>query len=93
MKKSAIALLMLTSAFANAYTTETVYIKSNEIKGKHEAVVVLPDSYDGKKSYSVVYVLHGWSGDEKSWTDKTSIAKQADVHDLILVMPHGDYDK
>ncbi len=94
MKYSILALLTMSfCGAANAYKVETITIDSQAIKKDHKAIVVLPDSYQKDSDYPVVYVLHGWSGDYKSWTEGTSIAQQADRHNLILVMPDGNYDK
>ncbi|PWI34579.1 XynC protein [Vibrio albus] len=94
MKHSIIALLtMVFCSAANAYQAETITIDSNAIQKDHKAIVVLPDGYSQKRQYPVVYVLHGWSGNQTDWTKRTSIAEQADIHNVILVMPDGDYDK
>lgn len=78
---------------AYAYQIETVTIDGQSIKKHHQAMVVLPNDYNDEQKYPVVYVLHGWSGDFSSWTGSTAIAKQADLHQMILVMPDGNYDR
>jgi S-formylglutathione hydrolase FrmB len=50
----------------------------------------------GEKRYSVVYLLHGYSGDYTNWYVKSkeagrSLAALADRYGLILVMPDGKY--
>ncbi|CAH0528748.1 alpha/beta hydrolase [Vibrio hippocampi] len=76
-----------------AFELKTVSIPSENTEKNHQATVILPDGYNADTDYSVVYILHGWSGDYKSWHDETAIAKQADLHDIIIVLPDGNYDK
>jgi len=94
MKKLAIVIstFLITHA-AHAFTIDTVEIASKHTLETHKATVILPNSYSQNEDYPVVYVLHGWSGDYKVWNENTSIAKQADIHDVIIVLPEGNYDK
>jgi putative tributyrin esterase len=58
------------------------------------AVIVLPDAYArSERRFPVVYVLHGWSGNQEDWVAKTDIEALADAHGIILVMPDGGYNK
>ncbi|GAB2655173.1 alpha/beta hydrolase [Vibrio panuliri] len=94
MKKLAVLIsTILASSAVNAFQIETVEIDSDNTPENHKATVILPDGYSQDQRYPVVYVLHGWSGDYKVWHEKTKIAKQADIHNLIIVLPEGNYDK
>ncbi len=96
MKKQNIVLTCLFCFSFNAYSYEIqrVEISSDSIDKKLHATVVLPDSYQkGEQKYSTVYLLHGWSGNDQNWTEKTQVATLADDYQMILVMPDGDYDK
>lgn len=84
---------LLASQYANAFNVETISIPSEHTKDVHQATVILPDSYNSENTYPTVYVLHGWSGDYKVWNENTSIANQADIHNVIIVLPEGNYDK
>jgi len=56
-------------------------------------IVYLPAGYEGSdKRYPVVYLLHGLTGNEKSWTKHLGLAETADKLGLeaIVVMPDGD---
>jgi S-formylglutathione hydrolase FrmB len=58
-----------------------------------KAIVVLPDSYrNSDKSFPVVYLLHGWSGNYRNWYDKADLEPLADKYQLILACPDGGYD-
>jgi S-formylglutathione hydrolase FrmB len=53
----------------------------------------LPRGYDASsKRYPVLYLLHGYAGDETNWTRPGDLPKAADAIDLqaIVVMPDGD---
>ena len=94
MNKLALAVTALFACqYANAFEIQIVSIPSKNTPETHQATVILPDDYNEKQTYPVVYVLHGWSGDYKVWNENTSIANQADIHDFIIILPEGNYDK
>jgi putative tributyrin esterase len=59
------------------------------LQKEQKMYVYLPVS-TGK--HSVIYLLHGWSGDYKNWMDKTEIKNIADKFNFIIVMPDGGYE-
>lgn len=90
----AIAFLYCISFHSYGYDIQRVEIVSENIDKKLHATIVLPDSYNKEdKKYSAVYLLHGWSGNDKNWTENSQVAILADEYQLIIVMPDGDYDK
>lgn len=53
--------------------------------------LVLPHGYaDGHKRYPVLYLLHGWNGDETNWVKLTHLVEDAASYPLIIVMPRAD---
>lgn len=48
--------------------------------------VYVPDS---KGRHSVLYLLHGATGDYTNWADRTDVKNIADKYNLIIVMPDG----
>ena len=102
-------LILLTIVSANAQftsTTErtikgTVYkslrIKSRLLGEDLKYSVYLPPEYpDGNKRFPVLYLLHGFDGDETSWIKMGHIQKSADsmilhriIRPIIIVMPAG----
>jgi S-formylglutathione hydrolase FrmB len=55
--------------------------------------VWLPGDYDGgTRRYPVIYLLHGYGGDETDWLKSGKLAQAADALGLgaIVVMPDGD---
>lgn len=55
-------------------------------------VVITPENYSPGIQYPVMYLLHGYSGDEMSWITKVpEIRNYADLYHFIIVCPDGDY--
>lgn len=56
--------------------------------------VVLPDGYDTDATtrYPVVYLLHGYSENERTWLDMGNLATFAADKEVIFVTPGGDPD-
>ncbi len=70
-----------------------VTIPGNNHKKKHKAFIVLPHNYHFcQKKYPVIYLLHGYGGNHKSWSRIVPLKKYADSLQLIIVCPDGDYD-
>ncbi|PVZ83761.1 XynC protein [Serratia sp. S1B] len=95
MKKIYVLCLIIFFVFKTyAYEVKRVEIESDNINKKLYATIILPDSYNNsERHYSTIYLLHGWGGNDKSWTDKTNVSTLADTYQMIIVMPDGDYDK
>jgi enterochelin esterase family protein len=78
-------------------TLSRVWYDSPTLGQQRRMTVYLPAAYDGKKRFPVMYLLHGWGGDETAWGDlgRTSqimdnlIAEGKSVP-MIVVMPNGN---
>jgi S-formylglutathione hydrolase FrmB len=52
--------------------------------------VVLPAGYaSGQQRYPVLYLLHGWQGDETNWVKLTHLIESASRYALIIVTPQA----
>jgi putative tributyrin esterase len=52
--------------------------------------VVLPAGYlESQERYPVLYLLHGWQGDETNWVSLTHLVEDASAYKLIVVTPRG----
>jgi len=89
MKKSILFIicLFLVSHHAFPAKTDTLQVYSPSMEKNIKVVVMLPDSYDSGKSYPVFYLLHGYSGNYKSWTTIPSTSALVDLHQFIIVCP------
>jgi putative tributyrin esterase len=52
--------------------------------------IVLPARYaSGQQRYPVLYLLHGWQGDETNWVKLTHLVELASRYALIIVTPEA----
>ena len=78
-------------------TVKLIEYQSESVGTTRKANVYLPASYDGKKKFSVLYLLHGIGGDEWEWMNDGGVPNiimdnlyaDGKVADMIVVMPNG----
>ncbi|HEY4786593.1 MAG TPA: alpha/beta hydrolase family protein [Bacteroidales bacterium] len=57
-----------------------------------KAVVITPDSYANGRAFPVVYLLHGYSGNQTDWIKKVpAITSYSDQCKVIIVCPDGNF--
>ena len=94
MKKYLINLCFLFLTLAlNASKVDTIQIYSASMKKYIKACVIVPDGYTkSSEAYPVLYLLHGYSGNYKSWVNDFPITKQySDQYKMIIVSPDGGF--
>ncbi len=87
----------MTSANGNKRVMEGLTMSSHALGQEVRYSVVLPQDYfRSKKSYPVVYLLHGLGDDESSWLEYGRITQIADdavsqkeIVPMIFIMPQG----
>lgn len=89
-----IALLVSSALFAG--TVDSFLVYSASMKKNIPCVVIKPSSYKSlvrkKKGLPVVFLLHGYSGNQGSWLkDAPQLIRKADELELILVCPDGGF--
>lgn len=73
-------------------TVDSVTTFSPSMKKDIKAVVIRPAAYDKSKTYPVVYLLHGYSGNYADWIKKVkSLPAYADQFNIIIVCPDGNF--
>ncbi|MDR3268904.1 MAG: esterase family protein [Tannerella sp.] len=76
------------NAFAQRVDTITVYSPSMDIHVRN--VVILPEKAESGQSFPVIYLLHGYGGDHKSWIQiHPELPGLASRYGLIIVCPDG----
>ncbi len=90
MKRYFWGLLLLTFVFAGQVDSIRVY--SAAMDSAMPAIVVTPDENGGQSAFPVVYLLHGYSGNYRNWSDKTDLAAASDRFQVIIICPEGGYD-
>ena len=68
---------------------DQLVFNSDHLCGNDTVWVFKPSSYDSLKKYPAVYMLHGWSGDYKSWSGLIDLHKYADDYQFIIICPDG----
>lgn len=92
MKKIVLLVFAMGLTFLlRAAVVDTVVIHSNAMNKDFKCVVIRP-SATGKKSWPVVYLLHGYSGNYSNWIKMVPrLAEYADEYQLMIVCPDGGY--
>jgi len=96
MKKlTLIVLFLLFTSFSFAAKVDTLQVASASMGKTYKIAVVLPNSYQkDKRSYPVVYLLHGAYGTFSDWLKKTpnpnTVKDLADQYHVIFVLPEGE---
>jgi S-formylglutathione hydrolase FrmB len=78
---------------ANAGTVDSISVYSNLMKKQVPVVVIKPTNYkNSEKNYPVVYLLHGFSGNQNQWlNDAPQLLESVDQMNIILVCPDGGF--
>lgn len=76
---------------ASAYVTDTLTVAAaGYIPSDMKVTVITPDAQAPKAGYPSVYLLNGYSGDYRSWTQiRPDLGKFADQYGIALVLPSG----
>ncbi len=74
---------------AMAFHTDTIQIRTKYLPKPDSVIVILPNAAKGRPC-PTVYLLNGYSGNHKSWTQiRPNLGRYADLYGMILVMPDG----
>ena len=87
-----IALLLVGAASSFAAKVDTLLVNSPSMNKDVQVVVVTPDAALGKKAVAcpVIYLLHGYGGNAKTWIGvKPDLPQIADEKGIIFVCPDG----
>src|SRR3954470_21067496 len=94
-----VALALPAPAFAariETWTTQSRYVDPAKVQfngpprpAALRVNVFIPDGYDGKKSFPVLYLLHGHGDSYDDWAGKGQVAQIAKDLGALIVMPEG----
>jgi len=86
-------ILFASLVFQSQAQVDTVSTFSKSMKKEIKAVVITPETLDLTKEYPVTYLLHGYSGNYKSWIDGVpQLVNLAEEYQMIIVTPDGNFD-
>lgn len=76
---------------ATRETVEGRVFHSNSLERDMPYQVVLPAGYATRaQRYPVLYLLHGWHGDETNWIKLTHLTELAASYQLVIVTPRAE---
>ena len=89
-RKLYVLLLLSICITISAKQIDTINVYSQSMKKKIENVIILPHYYDQQTQFPVVYLLHGYSGNHKSWLQiHSGLPDLATRYGIIIVCPNG----
>lgn len=93
MKRFLVYLLAIFIFTQTNAAVDTIRVYSNTMKKNIPVSVIRPASYDSMKEFAVVYLLHGYSGNNLDWIKKAQgFEKNADKYNVLIVCPDGGYN-
>ncbi len=95
MRKSFFLVVFTLLAFwqLQAQSVDTIRVRSTSMDKDVKTVIVIPDAYyyNQDEKFPVIYLLHGYGGDAKTWIDiKPNLLQLANERNLIFVCPDGE---
>jgi len=90
--KRLIFLILFCVTMFNIYAkqVDTIEVLSSSMNIKIKNVIILPDDYDKNTNLPVLYLLHGYGGNHKSWIQiKPDLPQLASQYGIIIVCPDG----
>jgi S-formylglutathione hydrolase FrmB len=87
-----LAAILLGVTSLRSATVTTIAVTSEGMKKDVPVTVILPDSVrkEGTR-FPVLYLLHGYSNNNGSWAERTSIRDLAEQYGVIVVCPDGGF--
>lgn len=76
-----------------AQSVDTIGVRSESMNKDIQTVVVIPDAYyyNLNEKFPVIYLLHGYGGDAKTWIGiKPNLLQIANERNVIFVCPDGE---
>ena len=89
IRLTAALLLMLPLTVFGQSRLRRLSFYSHSVHDTMHVVVLLPAHYDPTHAYPVLFLLHGYGGDQNDWTSKTYLAEYTSHIRLIVVMPEA----
>jgi S-formylglutathione hydrolase FrmB len=73
-----------------AKQVDTIFVHSPSMDVPVENVIILPEDYEREASFPVLYLLHGYGGNAKSWIQiHPGLPELASRYGIIIVCPDG----
>ncbi len=93
LKRALVCLCLCGLDYCFAGTIETPAIMSTSMRKAYRASVIIPESYKKNQArYNVIYLLHGYSGDNTTWLRMAPLPVLSDRYSVMFVCIDGDYN-
>lgn len=90
MKRIFSFLLFIYSAFSLQAETIQTNVRSDAMNKDIPCVIITPDNYNPEAVYPVIYLLHGYGGNQNTWPSMKNLSKTATQDSIIFVCPNGE---
>ena len=91
-KRIVLICFLLMSVNVFSAKVDTLKVFSPSMDKQISTVVITPEKYSKDKKYPVIYLLHGFSGNDKDWITKVpAIKNYSDAYGFIIVCPDGNF--
>ncbi|MFR3550574.1 MAG: alpha/beta hydrolase-fold protein, partial [Coprobacter sp.] len=91
MKKTLSFLLFIFCVFSLQAEIIKTKVKSDAMNKDIPCVIITPEDYTPSATYPVIYLLHGYGGNQNTWPDiKKDLSQTATQDSIIFVCPNGE---
>ena len=90
MKVKFVLILLFVTIFLKAQ--DTLVFSKLYLPGESRTLVYTPSTYKDSNAFPLVYLLHGYSGSFKDWSNNVNLQELADNYKFIIVCPEGYYN-
>jgi S-formylglutathione hydrolase FrmB len=90
--KKITCLIIFLAVFAKGFAqqVDTIIVVSPSMNAGIQNIVILPDDYDRYEALPVLYLLHGYGGNHRTWMQMhTGLPELATRYGIIIVCPDG----
>lgn len=84
--------ILVFAQLSHAFTQTEVSVRSESMDKELPVTVITPDGYDEGEAFPVIYLLHGYSDNYRSWTFGGVVGRLSDQYGIIFVLPDGGFD-
>jgi S-formylglutathione hydrolase FrmB len=91
LKKALIFCILFLLSFSMLAQDQNV-ISSAYLSKPDSIVVYKPQNVDSRKKYPVLFLLHGYGGNHKQWSNIIDLQHYADQFGWFIVCPDGQYE-
>ncbi len=85
-------LTLLIILSAKVFSQDTLLVNAKYIPHTDTTLVFQPKDYSPAKSYPLLFMLHGWSGNYAQWNEIVNLDSVATADGFIIVCPDGFYN-